>query len=176
LYSSSNLAHNEHSILKTKNPSLVSLGYWRPRLELHNYLQAYRPYSFPPSYTQSSKHRKGVLVPFLYSVVMFYNQIMWFTFFELRGSLPINVHRQTFYKSLTVLSFNFHLPFPLGSIAFHSKLLASIVFVALQQPVRPSILQQFASPYKFLLFSVLIPLAAFGKHLLTCCRRHQLFC
>jgi len=80
---------------------------------------------------------------------------MWFTFFELRGSLLINVHRQTFYNSLTVLSVNFLLPSPLGSIAFHSKLLASIVFVTLQEPVRPSILQQFAPPYKFLLLSVL---------------------
>jgi hypothetical protein len=39
---------------------------------------------------------------------------MRFTFFELRGSLLINVHRRTFYTSLTVPSVNFLLPSPLG--------------------------------------------------------------
>jgi hypothetical protein len=71
---------------------------------------------------------------------------MWFIFFELRESLLINVHLRTFNKFLTVLSVNFLLSSPFGSTAFHSMLLASILFVALQQPVRPSILQQFAPP------------------------------
>jgi hypothetical protein len=77
LYSSSNLARNEHSILHTKNPGLVSRGYWCPTLELHNYLQAYCSYSLPPWHTQRSMHRNSVCAPFLYSIVTFYNHCMY---------------------------------------------------------------------------------------------------